>query len=111
MRIVATGFDFLASEVQPAHDIVKRPAFVSLPRFSLPTWHDCSCLTIMCQANPRVSIDLSHWTGRFDLASLLKPRHQHPATYCPGRSDAPPSENVRWKMNTKINSAQADEHR
>ncbi len=29
---------------------------------------------------------MSHWTGRFDLASLLKPRHQHPATYGPGRS-------------------------
>ncbi len=55
-------------------------------RFSLPTWLGCSCLTIMHQANPRVSIELSHWTGRFDLASLLKPRHQHPATYGPGRS-------------------------
>ena len=59
----------------------------------------------------RGSIELSHWTGRFDLASLLKPRHQHPATYRPSRSDAPASENIRRKMNTKIDPAQADKYR
>ena len=66
--------------------------------------HSSDCALHVAK-HPRASIELSHWTGRFDLASLLKPRHQHPATYGPGRSDAPASENIRWKMNTKIDSA------
>ena len=50
-------------------------------------------------------------TGRFDLTSVLQPRHQHPASYRPSRADAPSCENIGRVVNTKVYTAHTDQDR
>src|ERR1700730_5484797 len=52
----------------------------------------------------------SRLAGWFDLTSILEPRHQHPATHGPGRTNAPTSKNIGRIMNAEVNSTHTDEH-
>ena len=66
---------------------------------------------IIRQAKRKPLLSCAIRTGRFDMAAMLKPRHQRPAAEGPGRADAPASENIGRIVNAKVDAADAYEDR